>query len=56
VSQARLAYGRALRELGDTEKARAQLELARDASVPMGATGLAAEVERELALVAAVRS
>jgi hypothetical protein len=51
VSQARLAYGRALRELGDPHKAREQLELARDASIPMGATGLASDVERELALV-----
>jgi len=45
-----------LRELGDAGKAREQLELARDATVPMGATGLAAEVERELALVGAVHS
>jgi tetratricopeptide (TPR) repeat protein len=56
VGQARLAYGRALRELGETVRAREQLELARAGSVPMGATGLAAEVDRELALVEAVRS
>jgi class 3 adenylate cyclase/tetratricopeptide (TPR) repeat protein len=56
VSQARLAYGRALRELGDASRAREQLELARAASISMGATGLAAEVDRELALVGAVRS
>jgi tetratricopeptide (TPR) repeat protein len=51
VSQVRIAYGRALRELGDFETAREQLELAREACIPMGATGLLAEVERELALV-----
>jgi tetratricopeptide (TPR) repeat protein len=51
VSQARLTFGRALRDLGDVERAREQLELARDAWVAMGATGLVAEVKRELALV-----
>lgn len=56
VSQARLTFGRALRELGDIERAREQLDLARDAWVAMGAVGLVAEVERELALVAAVSS
>jgi tetratricopeptide (TPR) repeat protein len=55
LSQARIAYARALRELGDTEATRAQLELAREAAVEMGATGLAAEAERELALVGAGR-
>jgi len=55
VSTSRLAYGRAMRELGDPGRAREQLELARDASVPMGATGLAAEVERELALIGGSR-
>jgi tetratricopeptide (TPR) repeat protein len=47
----RIAYGRALRELGDLDGAREQLQLARDACVPMGASGLSAEVERELVLV-----
>jgi tetratricopeptide (TPR) repeat protein len=56
VSQARLTFGRALRELGEVEQARAQLQLARDAWVAMGAIGLVAEVERELALVGALGS
>jgi predicted ATPase/class 3 adenylate cyclase len=56
VSQSRLAFGRSLRELGDLAGAREQLELAREACIAMGATGLAAEAERELALVGAVRS
>jgi class 3 adenylate cyclase len=51
VSQSRLAFGRALRELGELAGAREQLELAREACIAMGAGGLAAEVERELALV-----
>ncbi|TMK75644.1 MAG: tetratricopeptide repeat protein, partial [Actinobacteria bacterium] len=51
LSQARIAYGRSLRELGETDRAREQFELARAACAPMGATGLVAEVERELALV-----
>jgi tetratricopeptide (TPR) repeat protein len=51
VSQARIAYGRALRELGDVDRAREQFELARQACVPMGASGLVDEVDRELALV-----
>jgi class 3 adenylate cyclase/tetratricopeptide (TPR) repeat protein len=51
LSQGRIAYGRALRELGDPDGAREQLELARGACVQMGATGLVAEVERELGLV-----
>jgi class 3 adenylate cyclase/tetratricopeptide (TPR) repeat protein len=53
VSQARLTFGRALRELGDAEHAREQLELALRAWVGMGATGLVSDVERELALVGA---
>jgi tetratricopeptide (TPR) repeat protein len=56
VSQSRLAFGRSLRELGDLAGAREQLEVAREACIAMGATGLAAEVERELALVGALRS
>jgi tetratricopeptide (TPR) repeat protein len=51
LSQARVSYGRDLRELGDLGGARKQLEQAREACVAMGATGLAAEAERELALV-----
>ena len=51
VSQSRLAFGRALRELGDPAGAREQLELAHEACLAMGAIGLVAEVERELALV-----
>jgi tetratricopeptide (TPR) repeat protein len=51
LSQGRIAYGRALRELGEPEKARVHLELAREACNAMGAAGLAAEVDRELALV-----
>jgi class 3 adenylate cyclase/tetratricopeptide (TPR) repeat protein len=51
LSVGRIAFGRALRELGDFDRAREELELAREACSSMGATGLAAEVERELALV-----
>ena len=51
LSVARISYGRALRELGDLDGAREQLERAREACIPMGAIGLAAEVERELTLV-----
>jgi tetratricopeptide (TPR) repeat protein len=51
LSQARVAYATALRQLGDTQVARTQLELAREAAVDMGATGLAAVAARELALV-----
>jgi tetratricopeptide (TPR) repeat protein len=51
LSQARIAYGHALRELGNSESAREQLERAREDCTEMGATGLAAQVERELALV-----
>jgi predicted ATPase len=53
LSQARLTYGRALSDFKLGGQARAQLELARDAGVQMGATGLATEVEKELALLAA---
>jgi tetratricopeptide (TPR) repeat protein len=51
LSIGRIAFARALRELGDVERAREQLELARAETVPMGAAGLVSEVERELALV-----
>ena len=42
---------RALRELGEAERAREELERVREAWLVMGATGLVAEVDRELALV-----
>ncbi len=48
---ARIAYGQALREFGDAGDARKQLDLARRASMPMGATGLIAQVEHELGLL-----
>src|SRR5262249_18375294 len=51
LSVARITYGRALRELGELDNARRQLELVRAACIPMGAKGLAAEAARELALV-----
>jgi tetratricopeptide (TPR) repeat protein len=51
LAQARIAYGRSLRELGNVDNAREQLERARAACIEMGATGLAAQVERELELV-----
>jgi class 3 adenylate cyclase len=51
VGQSRLSYGRALRELGESGRAREQLELGREACIAMGATGLVADIARELALV-----
>jgi tetratricopeptide (TPR) repeat protein len=51
LSVARIGYARALRELAEYERAREVLELARESCLAMGATGLAAEVEKELALV-----
>src|SRR6266545_1383227 len=51
LSQARIAYGRVLREFGEAEQAVRQLELARAACLSMGATGLVAQAERELALL-----
>ena len=48
LSQARLAYGRALVSVGDHQEAREQLGRAREVCAQMGATGLLAEVEREL--------
>jgi predicted ATPase/class 3 adenylate cyclase len=51
LSQTRIAFGRALREFGETERAREQFELAREVCEQIGATGLVAEVDRELALV-----
>jgi class 3 adenylate cyclase/tetratricopeptide (TPR) repeat protein len=52
ASQARIAYGRTLRELGDVDAAREQFETAREAFNEMGATGLMGDVDDELALIA----
>jgi hypothetical protein len=49
LAEARLAYGRALRALGDEAAARRELQGARRDLVPMGARGLIEMVERELA-------
>jgi tetratricopeptide (TPR) repeat protein len=53
LSQARIAYGRILRDMGESEAAREQLDAAREACERMGATGLLADVEEELALIGA---
>jgi tetratricopeptide (TPR) repeat protein len=53
LSQARISYGRMLRDAGEPEAARAQFEEARAACERMGATGLLAEIEEQLALAAA---
>jgi class 3 adenylate cyclase/tetratricopeptide (TPR) repeat protein len=53
LSQARIAYGRTLRDAGEPAAARAQLEEARTACERMGATGLLAEIDEQLALAAA---
>jgi class 3 adenylate cyclase/tetratricopeptide (TPR) repeat protein len=53
LSQARLAYGRTLRRVGDAGAAREQLELAQRACEQMGAIGLLRRVEHELALLEA---
>jgi len=47
----RIAYGRALRELGDAERARKQLQKAREVCVAMGAVGLVTQIDQELSLV-----
>lgn len=49
LGEVRIAFARALIEFGDTETARQQLHLARETFAPMGATGLLAEIDRELA-------
>jgi tetratricopeptide (TPR) repeat protein len=49
LSEARLAFGRALRSLGDNAGAAAELEKAREDLDRMGARGLVGEVDRELA-------
>jgi tetratricopeptide (TPR) repeat protein len=48
LAEARLAYGRALRQLGDGDGARMELGSAREESARMGARGLVEEVDREL--------
>jgi class 3 adenylate cyclase/tetratricopeptide (TPR) repeat protein len=52
ASEARISYGRVLRDLGDFDGARAQFEQARSAFHEMGATGLLVDAEEELALIA----
>jgi hypothetical protein len=51
LSQARISYGRTLRDGGDLAAAREQFEAAREVCERMGATGLLANVEQELALI-----
>jgi tetratricopeptide (TPR) repeat protein len=51
LSQARIAYGRALHEAGDSAAAREQFEAAQVACERMGATALLVDVKRELALI-----
>ena len=49
LAEARLAFGRALRRFGDKAGAQAQLAVAREDLARMGARGLVAEIDRELA-------
>jgi class 3 adenylate cyclase/tetratricopeptide (TPR) repeat protein len=49
LAEARLAFGRALRRFGDKAGAQAQLAVAREDLARMGACGLVAEIDRELA-------
>lgn len=51
LGEARLAFGRALRLLGDDARAEAELERARGPLVRMGARGLVDEIDRELVKV-----
>jgi len=53
VGEARLAFARALRQLGDVERARAELEDVRAHLSEMGARGLVEQVDAELAALAA---
>jgi class 3 adenylate cyclase/tetratricopeptide (TPR) repeat protein len=53
LGEARLAYGRALRRLGDEAGAVRELSLARKDLVVIGASGLVEEIEKELAAIAA---
>jgi tetratricopeptide (TPR) repeat protein len=48
LGEARLAYGRALNRLGDTDGATAELVSAREELVRIGARGLVEEIDREL--------
>ena len=50
LAEARIAFGRALRTLGDEAASREQLELARTDLARMGAQGLLDEIEHELAV------
>jgi hypothetical protein len=52
LAVARIAYGRALAETGRLAAARRELELARETLREVGATGLVADVEQELELIA----
>jgi class 3 adenylate cyclase/tetratricopeptide (TPR) repeat protein len=49
IAETRLAFARALRRLGDGERARAELERARDLFAEMQANGVLAGIDRELA-------
>ena len=49
LGEARLAYGRALRRLGDRAGAQVELGGAREDLVRMGALGLVDQIDRELA-------
>jgi class 3 adenylate cyclase/tetratricopeptide (TPR) repeat protein len=49
LGEARLAYGRALRRLGDLAAAELELNRARESLVRLGARGLVHDVDRELA-------
>jgi tetratricopeptide (TPR) repeat protein len=51
LGEAKLAYGKALRELGEDEAARAELAAAREHLVTFGARGLVDEIDRELAAI-----
>jgi thioredoxin-like negative regulator of GroEL len=53
LGEARLAYGRALVRLGDRDAARTELEEVRAHLEHMGARGLVAQVDGELAALAA---
>jgi hypothetical protein len=52
LSQARVAYARILRDMGESAAAREQLDIARVACERMGATGLLVDVDQQLALIA----
>jgi tetratricopeptide (TPR) repeat protein len=52
LGEARFAYGRALRDLGDAAGAAAKFEEARAELEPLGARGIVTEIDRELAALA----